>query len=486
MEKRIYIVLLTGLMLLSCSPRALHEAQGVVAQADSLRAEGRMYDDSLALAQAYGTLGHWQWFYADEYAHACYHYGRLLREKDNPAAAMECFISATHAPTRDYYILGRVYNNIGEISYLANEYQLSYDMYSKAAELFLNNGDSLYFCYSLYKMAFEKAVLGEKDRVYEILNLIECANIADSLLTSCCLITKAQKCMCCQEYDSAVYYAHQALRYNSRENMPRIQLTQAYDNIGQQDSALIYANMVLNSPDATYQNKFNALYVVLHNDSNLTAEDINSLASYREDIRYYKYEPEKEKLIQAVQLCEQDIARKPDWRWLYAIIVTLFVVGISLFIYVHPKHKKQELLAQKLDMLQQATATMQERHDELETNYMNNHQHILEEIEYKCSVLRNGDKIYTTLAWKNYHKMCSAVDKQFYLLASKLRSKQCLNETGIRLCVLTLLDCGYEQMAELLFRSTTSIGTLKIRVAKKLGTSSKNLRQYLIDNECLK
>ena len=43
-----------------CSRRALHEAQAVVAQADSARAEGRMYGtekaDSIALAQAYHTL----------------------------------------------------------------------------------------------------------------------------------------------------------------------------------------------------------------------------------------------------------------------------------------------------------------------------------------------------------------------------------------------------------------------------------------------
>lgn len=100
-------------------------------------------------------------------------------------------------------------------------------------------------------------------------------------------------------------------------------------------------------------------------------------------------------------------------------------------------------------------------------------------------MLQDKDKIVKTLSWKNYDKMCVIVDKQFYLLASKLRSKQVLNETEIRLCVLTLLDCGYDQMAKLLYRSPSSMGTLKIRVAKKLGTTSKNLRLYLIENECI-
>ena len=82
--------------------------------------------------------------------------------------------------------------------------------------------------------------------------------------------------------------------------------------------------------------------------------------------------------------------------------------------------------------------------------------------------------------------MYTSVYKQFYLLASKLQSKQLLNETEIRLCILTLLDCGYDQMAELLYYAPNGIGKLKLRVAKKLGTSAQGLRSYLIENECVR
>ena len=40
------LLLTAGLLLTGCSSRALHEAQGVVAEADSLRAEGVAYTDS--------------------------------------------------------------------------------------------------------------------------------------------------------------------------------------------------------------------------------------------------------------------------------------------------------------------------------------------------------------------------------------------------------------------------------------------------------
>ena len=122
-----------AICLAACTPPVVREAKDVVSQADSLRADGKMYEDSAQLAQAYEAFGKWKWFYADEYAHACYHYGRSLREKEHPVEAMQCFINATHSRTRDYPILGRVYSNMGDICHIAGEYSLSYDMFERSA-----------------------------------------------------------------------------------------------------------------------------------------------------------------------------------------------------------------------------------------------------------------------------------------------------------------------------------------------------------------
>ena len=155
-----YIVfaLLAGMVGQGCSSRAIHEAEAVVAQADSLWQAGLMYGidagDSLTLAQAYKTLGDIPLPFGEglgfgsPYAHSCYHYGKLLRAKDYPAEAMQAFINATHSRTRDYHILGRVYSNMGSISHLAGEFQLSYDMYEKSADMFIRNCDSTAYFYA--------------------------------------------------------------------------------------------------------------------------------------------------------------------------------------------------------------------------------------------------------------------------------------------------------------------------------------------------
>ena len=273
------IVLSWMVILSSCTIPKVREAQYVVAQADSLWHEGKMYGvdagDSAALAQAYETFGKYSVFsiqFSDTYAHACYHYGKLLRAKDDPVSAMQAFINATHSPTRNYHILGRVYSNMGDIAHLANEFQLSYDMFEHAADIFDQNLDSVNHSYAVYRMAYAKAELADSTSCLTLINRIKnISNYQDYIS-----ITKAELYIKCHVFDSAIYYAD--LLINSNLYTPTCALikAQAYDDLGRKDSALLYANILLDTPDASYQNKFNTLYVVLHNDSDLTAEDINS------------------------------------------------------------------------------------------------------------------------------------------------------------------------------------------------------------------
>ena len=217
---KIYIVLIACLAMMSCAPERLREAEEVVAQADSMRAAGQMYGidagDSATLAQAYETLGSLSLFnfhFSPSYAHACYHYGRLLREKDNPVEAIQCFINATHTRTRDYHILGRVYSNMGDIAHLAGEYSLSCDMFEQAAKTFLRNTDTLSYNHAMYRIAYAKACLTEIDTCYTILHAIEHSNKQDNRLRACCCMTHARACLMRKDYDSTLYYAKKSLRY---------------------------------------------------------------------------------------------------------------------------------------------------------------------------------------------------------------------------------------------------------------------------------
>ena len=489
----IVFLLLAGMVGQGCSSRALHEAEAVVAQADSLWQAGLMYGidagDSLSLAQAYQTLGNIPLPFREglglgsPYAHACYHYGKLLRAKDNPIEAMQAFIRATHSRTHDYHILGRVYSNMGDLCHWANEYALSYDMYERSGQMYLLNGDSLLYFYDLNNMAYEKAMLSDEDATFKLLDDITHSYVNREVNFKV-IETKAELFLRICQYDSALHYASILCKELPNYSAGFLLQAQAYSYLAIQDSAVYYAERVLdNSP--TLEETNNALYILTNDDESKDKAAIRQTAADRSDTQKL-IELRQMKISQAAQLLEQDIVRKPDLRWLYAVIVTIIVIGSCILFYVHKKRSQHKLLSQQVDDLTSRTIAMQVKNEELTQSYSNNYNQIKEDIDHKCALLQDSEKIRRTLVWKNYHTMCTIVDKQFYMLASKLQSKQLLNETEIRLCILMLLDCGYDQMAELLYYAPNGIGKLKLRVAKKLGTSAKGLRSYLIENECVR
>ncbi|MEE1095714.1 MAG: hypothetical protein UH084_03965 [Paludibacteraceae bacterium] len=228
----------------------MREAQEVVAHADSLR-EAHLYaqneyDDSLSLAQAYETLKEIPLPFREglglgsSYAHACYHYGRLLRAKENYVEAMKVFIDATHSRTRDFHILGRVYSNIGSMCHLASEYQLSYDMFAKCADCLLQNGDTISYYYGLNEMAFELAEQGKKEETLALLDSIT-RNCNDKNVILKTWETKAEMYLNSCQYDSAIVIVDTMLRsgYNSPTGL--LIKAQAFSFLETTDSAVYYA-----------------------------------------------------------------------------------------------------------------------------------------------------------------------------------------------------------------------------------------------------
>ena len=452
------------LCCVACSPQALHEARHTVAQADSLRLEKRSYSDSISLAQAYRTLGKWQWFYADDYARAGYYYGRLLREKDNPVSAMQAFIGASHSRTIDYQLLGRIYSNMGSLCHLASAFPLACDIYERSAHMFLRAGDSTAYYYGLYRLAYEKATAADFDDCINLINMLQLPRQQDSVLDAYCYLTLAEMHLQCLQYDSTVYYARQALALEHTLLLPVIQLAQAYSLLSLKDSAVYYAQQILSRTDDLFAVN-NALYILTNDDESKDKTAIRQTACERADTQKL-LEIRQGKLSQAVQILELELARKPDLNWLYAVVVSALLSGIGLVVYRRVQRNKHALWTQKIE-------DMESRYSDLQTEKA-------KQLDHTCITLCASGDIRKSLCWKEYEAMCKTVDSHFFLFTSKLKQMQVLNEQEIRLCVLVLLHISRNQMADILPYAPNGIGKFKYRVAQKLGTDGKNLRNYLI------
>ncbi len=459
----ILVLTLAALLLSGCKSRAVEEAREVIAVADSLRAEGQGYTDSVVIAEAYNTLDKWQYLYPTDYAHACYHYGRLLRNNDDPVSAMEVFINGTHSRTKDYHILGRIYSNMGSISHLAGEYQLAYDMYSRSADMFLKNADTLLYYYGLNEMAFELVRMDSISKASFLLTLIG-ENCDDVSLHQSIAKTKILILKHSHQYDSLIEYANTLSSYDGIESFVTLSKAHAFYYLQEYDSALLYAKKTLNLSNSIYEMD-NAYYVFIHCDSIHGGSNVYQLTSNRADLEKI-IEQRHGKLSQATQLLTQDINRKPIWPWLIGIAGFLLMIMLSVSVTFYKKKNKHQLLSQQILNLEQTIAASKAER--------------LQAIENKCSLLSSSHNINEDLGWKSYDTMCDIVNKHFNMLARKLQ-KAGLTEKEVRICVLTLLNYGYDEMADILFYASNGIGKFKIRTAKKIGTTAKNLRDYLIN-----
>ena len=319
-----------AVVLTACTPRSIREAQTVVTEADSLWHNGQMYGidagDSVTLAEAYHRLDRAQTIFSDEFAHSCYHYGRLMRKKDNPAEAMQAFLNATHSRTRDYHILGRVYSNMGDICHLAGEFELAYDMYEKSGESFLKNGDSLLYYYDLNNMAFELAEQGKKDDTYNILNRIE-RECNQSEVQIKLLETKATACKKVHQYDSAIFYVRQIIKQNYCEATGLLICAQAYSYLNIKDSATLYANMVLERSNQI-DDICNALYILTNDDKTKNIENVRQIAADRSDVQKLM-EIRQGKLSQATQLLKIDLNYEFDLTWIYAMAYPMMLPVVN-------------------------------------------------------------------------------------------------------------------------------------------------------------
>ena len=476
--------------LCACTPRSLREAQEVVAQADSLWHEGKIYGvdggDSATLAQAYEAFRHFPLSCGEGRGEVAYHYGKLLRAKDNPVEATQVFIGAPHSRTKDYHILGRIYSNMGDICHLASEFSLAYDMYERSGEMYLRNGDSLLYYYDLNNMAFEKAYLADKQETYRLLRCIN-NSCTDKEMLNKTLETRAELSLRIKEYDSAVYYINQLQKHGYCETAGMLIKAQAFSYKLCKDSAVYYSERVLKG-NHTLHEANNALYILTTQDETQDKNSIRSVAANRSDVQKM-IEEERSKSAQAVQLLEQDLARKPDYQWIYAIIgVILFACSCAILYYIWRKRKEHSRILHEIDIKQEQKTQLETNivamHSEisqLSEQQQKTHQHLLSNIEAACSTLRNSKDVLSELCWKDYTQMCAITNNLFNKLADSLQEKG-LSEREVRLCILVLINCySDKQMANILLYGENSIRGTKRYVARKLGTSSANMRIYLME-----
>ena len=469
------IVMLAAVVSLGSCAR-VQEACGVVAEADSLRAVGQAFTGSVAIADAAEALYSLRFVYPTEYAHANYYYGRLLREHGDHPAAMEAFLRTVHSRTRDHAIKGRSWSNIANMCRLAAEHELAYDIYERSAEEFLLAQDSTNYYYVMNGKAYECAEMGDKERAFEIAKKIEdeCNN---PQVLQRVLETRAEACLKSQEYDSVLYYICQVPFPFCKESSHLLLRAQAFSYLNVYDSAVYYAKAVTQVSKSWFE--LNNAYYIISNYEENSLQTVLQIVGDRADIQK-QLEIRQGQLSQATQLLQMELNRKPDLRWLIAIIATIIVIGIGIIVYVRKRKRQHQLYSQKAAAAQETHRTLSEQNQQLVQQQVQHKEKALAEIEIFCNSI-NVDNIKDVLCWKDYDQMCMIVNNRMFGLADKLKASGIKNPKQIQLCILVAIGKFRDkQMGDILCYADNTVRSSKKEAARKLGISGKNLRPYLL------
>ena len=488
MPRRLFILLPFVCMLIACQP--VRDAQQTVALADSLRVNERItYDDSLALAEAYSTLGHWRLIYPNAYARACYYYGRMLRNRNDQVSAMRAFINGTHAPYiqrvvpvpwfNDYHILGRIYSNMGTMSHLADEFELSYDMYEQSTKSFYKADDTTAYYYALNAMALQLAEQNMHDETLLLLDSIERNSTNQGVLTKL-WETKAIMYFNIGKYDSAIISVKQLQNKGNHDATGYVKEAQSFDCMGLKDSALYYAKHVMSHPYASNQDKYHVLYILINYDNTIRKQEVQVLSSERADLNNELIGPLLQQLHVAVELLRQDIGDAPSLQKIIVILLILSLAGVSIVTILvilrkniirlltghHRLKKENEEIRQSSENIKQQNSAWQ--------------QQIIQDIENTCEIIRQYNDWDKQLHWKNYNELCEFINQHFYLLADKLKQNYHLDEKELRLSILVLLDMFNNDTIAKILHYGKGIRTYKSRLNAKLGNVGNDLRTKLI------
>lgn len=527
---RITILLLSACMLFSCSTKSnIEEAQRTLAIADSLHMEGIAYNDSAKLFKAVETLKHHRLLHPNDYARACYYYGRLLRGCGNQTAAMQAFIDGTqaeylfrpipHPSFSDHATMGRIYSNMGTLCHLADSFQLSYMMYERCAEQFEKANNTTAYYYAQNAMALELAEQRMQAETLHLLTTIrnECA---DTSVIAKTWETEGLFYKNIERYDSAIYAINMSQRFGNYEPTGYVTKARAFWAMEKYDSAVYYANYTIENLHLDDEYKYDMLYILAYNDPTVTEESVKQLTEERDDIYTENVAPEKQQLALAINLLKNSFNRT---RYYINLLLVLFIIGILTATIWYATHRisekkrkayaeiaqEKEILIETTEREQQKQAELQQQQLQLQAEILNIQLHIADseqkqrelhskiteynrlrseqiknltnQIENNCNAIRHSHDWQKEIHWKDYDELCEFINQNFFQLANKLKATGILNEKEIRLCILVFLNCiEVQQMSTILNYAITAIRNYKQNVAKKFGIRSKDLRDFLI------
>lgn len=470
------LILIVSVVLLLCfsSCSSWHEAERVIAMADSMdQTEHVIYSDTAVLGKTIRTLDNpfGRLFKSNTLGKAYYYMGRNYSLSNQIVEAAGCYIEADRLQIDDPIYRGRVNSNMAYICAQNNNDSLALIFYERASNDFKESGNEWRYSQMLLTVAHHRINLHQFLIADSLLQIAKSHQLDSSYQAryyeTCGLYHYEQL-----QYDSALVYFNKGLRYWQSETEKcfiYLKIMQVSLDINDLAQAIPYAQCVIGlSHNPNYLT--NAYYCLMQQAKREgNAGLVSNYASCREDLNRV-LEVYKESYTQAVTII-QDYELNPyplRWVWIMRVTILLLciILAIGTVVYRHRNHIASEQI------------------DRLSVHVENQEALLAQELYYR----QFGEKLSNIVdryhaphkRWKEYKTLKRDLSPWLHTWMCKLDTLP-LSEREKIFCTISLVYSHMTdiEIAEYLCYDKHGIRVFKQRIAKKIGTTSADLLDFL-------
>ena len=470
------LTLIVSVVLLLCfsSCTSWHEAERVIAMADSIdQTEHVIYSDTAVLGKTIRTLDNpfGRLFKSNTLGKAYYYMGRNYSLSNQIVEAAGCYIEADRLQIDDPIYRGRVNSNMAYICAQNNNDSLALIFYERASNDFKESGNEWRYAQMLLTVAHHRINLHQFLIADSLLQIAKSHQLDSSYQARCyetCGLYHYEQL----QYDSALVYFNQGLRYWQSETEKcfiYLKIMQVSLDINDLAQAIPYAQCVIGlSHNPNYLT--NAYYCLMQQAKREgNAGLVSNYASCREDLNRV-LEVYKESYTQAVTIIQDYELNPYPWRWVWIMRVTILLLCIILAIGTVVYRQRHRIAYEQIDKL---------------STYVENQEALLsQELYYR----QFGEKLSNIVdryhaphkRWKEYKTLKRDLSPWLHTWMCKLDTLP-LSEREKIFCTISLVYSHMTdiEIAEYLCYDKHGIRVFKQRIAKKIGTTSADLLDFL-------
>lgn len=478
-------MLLVALLVMSCTSCARwREAKGVIAEADSLLVHKIVTRDTAALNFAINTLdGPLGYVFAkQDLAKAYYFIGRNFYYLNDFSTAADYYILCDRLNPKDPLYKGRINSCMGYLCKQDSCFEEALEFYLRASCAFKESGIEWYYAHNMLNVAEQYVNLGEYNNADSVLLLASNYDV-DSAYYADIMDVKAIALYNQQIYDSALVLLLGIKDYPRNieaKSYSYLMIARCYNQLLKIDKAKKYAEYVITN-SCNFSFRSNAYYMLIQSAE--IEGNINQLAEYsksREDEDRNLQHVSESYACASAKL--REYINNPFSIHVKEILIVLFcIIVLAVWAIWYSRKIVNRKIASEKKLIEQEIAQWKDG-----ILQKMNEEKTISEIEKRKMILTVVMDYADEFAidkpiWDNDTKLFRLADSCFGFIIYRLKHNYHLRNCELKICLMVLLDFPNKEIARIVSYKEDSYPTIKRRLATKLGTSSTEMRNFLLD-----